>query len=1157
MAVYSKLLLSTGGGIISAPQQAAQTKNTATVLIGLGGTGIDCIRTIKTQVYSRLRPDDVNSVVPTYSHIRFLGVDTASESKGDAIRENHAERQNRLTSLAALEDGEFFSIANANIAQVFRNPAALERKTEFDWLMHEQIEPPNLSDAGAGGLRQVGRFMMMDRSEDFLVRIGQEIQRAKEGLVNPRLNIHIFAGLSGGTGSGCFLDVCYMVRSVVEKTGSGTIFGYFFLPDVNLAKIPPENKDTRNYIPQNGYAAMQELDYCMDLHRNGGRFFQEYQGHQMIPWENAPVDMCHLICATDKNNNVIKDAYEYAMNVTAEYIMDFLTDSIAQFDLTQHLSNFRNMINQADNKKVIGSKTAYCVIGASCASIPLREINTYLASELFNRFAQIKENIPTAADVEKLVFSAFAPHAQSIQEVYEALLDSVRRDVSSDYDPYPDNWQFVRDNGNSDLLLHYTNQTGAKLNRMEANFQSMTDTRNTESLLKKVERELSNIIRDIDRGPIFAYRLLSAAESHNLLNIIDGLLKENESRKTEEALQGKLRSSDHESARRNFEDRASSLFGNQKRFGDYEYYLGLDEQHKLAGKLYDKMDDLLINLRKQIVHVTANRYIKLQRVMETLLNTFKENRDLLQSEKALYTKSTFAVPMMTIDELKPSLDEEIARLNISGMLDAFMTLLADNESAWIGEDPSKITRLVTDFFVNTAFSGFADRSITSFLKDKYEGQRGEELTDGQLANLIYEDWMKLLTGRASPLFYFNSSVWKEADTSKLAFLSFPAISGPIKSAAIQMNATSQMWGLKESALTDRIYVMCSACGLPLSSYNNCTEYEEMYFSTKAYGRHYYEGKKVRGIPFDNWNLLPPITPQSIMNLDRVKSGDLRDAVSKVRTLYEQASRHGLIDSGSKFYAPDPASAAELEERCSGCEAILQQTDRAGGIPELEKALEGLDLSALQLRETGFALPEDGHRKDEDIINKIREDHFAASPAVHDSVRESVACIEALAERIDTIKRKAQERIDTILASAGDIKNYCDAIFTGVISIEMYNVAYRRDEDVAAGEDCVYLSQRTSAFPHGGLPLYQGYITFQQLPVELKREIQEKVESFYTANASCIRETGKRLLEDELSNKRFQTMRQIALGKPQEKEEIFAFLDELKQAFRNFCLENGL
>ena len=50
MAVYSKLLLSTGGGIVSSQQQAEQVKNTATLLIGLGGTGVHCIRTIKTPV---------------------------------------------------------------------------------------------------------------------------------------------------------------------------------------------------------------------------------------------------------------------------------------------------------------------------------------------------------------------------------------------------------------------------------------------------------------------------------------------------------------------------------------------------------------------------------------------------------------------------------------------------------------------------------------------------------------------------------------------------------------------------------------------------------------------------------------------------------------------------------------------------------------------------------------------------------------------------------------------------------------------------------------------------------------------------------------------------------------------------------------------------
>ena len=44
MAVYPKLLLSTGGGIVSSKQQAKQIENTATLLIGLGGTGVDCIR---------------------------------------------------------------------------------------------------------------------------------------------------------------------------------------------------------------------------------------------------------------------------------------------------------------------------------------------------------------------------------------------------------------------------------------------------------------------------------------------------------------------------------------------------------------------------------------------------------------------------------------------------------------------------------------------------------------------------------------------------------------------------------------------------------------------------------------------------------------------------------------------------------------------------------------------------------------------------------------------------------------------------------------------------------------------------------------------------------------------------------------------------------
>src|SRR5699024_11006013 len=115
---------------------------------------------------------------------------------------------------------------------------------------------------------------------------------------------------------------------------------------------------------------------------------------------------------------------------------------------------------------------------------------------------------------------------------------------------------------------------------------------------------------------------------HNLLNIIDGLLEENTSRWNQEAAQTDLRSKDYEGAKADFDNRRrrSLMDNDEKRFNDYEYYLMLFEQHKLSMNIYEKLDIVLQDFRKQIVDVTAGYYIKLSRVMETLINTFKENR---------------------------------------------------------------------------------------------------------------------------------------------------------------------------------------------------------------------------------------------------------------------------------------------------------------------------------------------------------------------------------------------------------------------------------------------------------------------------------------------------------------------------------------------------
>ena len=90
---YRQLLLSTGGGVLSKLQMDDQ-EECATIAIGLGGTGVSCLRNLKKQIFSRVKPDSGDTVIPTYSHIRFLAVD----SDRNALRpEGVASDLTRLT----------------------------------------------------------------------------------------------------------------------------------------------------------------------------------------------------------------------------------------------------------------------------------------------------------------------------------------------------------------------------------------------------------------------------------------------------------------------------------------------------------------------------------------------------------------------------------------------------------------------------------------------------------------------------------------------------------------------------------------------------------------------------------------------------------------------------------------------------------------------------------------------------------------------------------------------------------------------------------------------------------------------------------------------------------------------------------------------------
>lgn len=223
-----------------------------------------------------------------------------------------------------------------------------------------------------------------------------------------KLMVFLLTGLSGGTGSGCFLDISYIVRGIIERDhGSAGIdrvntLGYLFTPDVNLSN-KSLSEHTREYIRKNGYAALKELDYWMNVDSRGERFTQKYGNILTVNSPLPPFNLCHLISATNTEGKLLENAYDYCMNVTAENITNFMASEEKQsgeeFAIHDYISNIRTNIAQMN--KVYPANYDYNIIGASSAVLPIEEMTTYLAYRMFDKMNTMFSKAPNQEDTEK------------------------------------------------------------------------------------------------------------------------------------------------------------------------------------------------------------------------------------------------------------------------------------------------------------------------------------------------------------------------------------------------------------------------------------------------------------------------------------------------------------------------------------------------------------------------------------------------------------------------------------------------------------------------------------------------------------------------------------------------------------------------------------
>ena len=219
-----------------------------TLIIGIGGAGSRMVDRMAGRAArlvnwdSQLRP-----------LTQFVSIDT-----------NELD-QHKLRNIPA---GNRLNIAAFDKATVIDNFRRSNDAQALQWLDKGYRPRPGYRP-GAGQIRVESRLGFFYHSPAIRQRLQELVESSlRPGITwrqasPPKYNVYVFCSLAGGTGSGSFLSVAYLVDAVVrERHWQPRVIGNLLLSTVMLDKVGPE---LHSDIHANTYAALKELEHLTKL----------------------------------------------------------------------------------------------------------------------------------------------------------------------------------------------------------------------------------------------------------------------------------------------------------------------------------------------------------------------------------------------------------------------------------------------------------------------------------------------------------------------------------------------------------------------------------------------------------------------------------------------------------------------------------------------------------------------------------------------------------------------------------------------------------------------------------------------------------------------------------------------------------------------------
>ncbi|HEY3083340.1 MAG TPA: tubulin-like doman-containing protein [Chloroflexota bacterium] len=249
-----------------------------TLVVGMGGTGARSVRLLKRMIerYFRSRGCEVPPI------IRYLVIDT------EDLRNQPGEE-----TLAPDEYVNLGSDFDANrVVEYMEQTEGLYESIREWWTGSGHDAGRIRVKNGAGQMRDVGRLalfvgyqQLVDRLKATLASLQSvaNLQRSQQILApvglkpDPSPQVWLVGSLCGGTGSGIFLDVAYLLRDLLQTRSTFLPNGVFVLPQAFMPALVGK-VDLQRRIQANAYAALLELAELMNAaDRSKFEFYPDQQ----------------------------------------------------------------------------------------------------------------------------------------------------------------------------------------------------------------------------------------------------------------------------------------------------------------------------------------------------------------------------------------------------------------------------------------------------------------------------------------------------------------------------------------------------------------------------------------------------------------------------------------------------------------------------------------------------------------------------------------------------------------------------------------------------------------------------------------------------------------------------------------------------------------